>query len=60
VTAPGDLVQVDTLQVRLQGNDHERWQFSARDLVSRWDVSQAFQRATSYTASMFLEYMEFS
>ena len=58
VTAPGDLVQVDTLQVRLQGNDHERWQFSARDLISRWDVSQAFLRATSLCASLFLEYME--
>lgn len=58
VTAPGDLVQVDTLKVRLQGNHHERWQFSARDLVSRWDVSQAFFRATSFSAALFLEHME--
>jgi putative transposase len=27
VTAPGDLVQVDTLQIRLQSDDR-RWQFS--------------------------------
>ncbi len=57
VTAPGDLVQVDSLQIRLQGS-HPRWQFSSRDLISRWDVSRAFQRATSFTASLFLEYME--
>jgi putative transposase len=57
VTAPGDLVQVDTLQVRLQSDD-VRWQFSSRDLISRWDVSRAFRNATSYTASQFLEYME--
>ncbi|MCX6570352.1 MAG: helix-turn-helix domain-containing protein, partial [Candidatus Aminicenantes bacterium] len=30
VTAPGDLVQVDTLQIRLQSDDR-RWQFSSRD-----------------------------
>jgi putative transposase len=57
VTAPGDLVQVDTLQVRLQSDD-VRWQFSARDLISRWDVSRAYRRATSYTATQFLEYLE--
>jgi len=57
VTAPGDLVQVDTLQIRLQSDDH-RWQFSSRDLISRWDVSRAYRRATSFTAALFLEYME--
>jgi transposase InsO family protein len=57
VTAPGDLVQVDTLQIRLQSDDR-RWQFSSRDLISRWDVSRAYRRATSFTAALFLEYME--
>ncbi len=57
VTAPGDLIQVDTLQIRLQSDDC-RWQFSSRDLISRWDVSRAYRRATSYTASLFLEYMQ--
>jgi transposase InsO family protein len=57
VTAPGDLVQVDTLQIRLQSDDR-RWQFSSRDLISRWDVSHAYRRATSFTAAQFLEYME--
>lgn len=57
VTAPGDLIQVDTLQVRIQSDD-VRWQFSSRDLISRWDVSQVYRRASSLAASMFLEYME--
>jgi putative transposase len=57
VMAPGDLVQVDSLQIRLQSDD-VRWQFSARDLISRWDVSLAFRKASSFTASKFLEYME--
>jgi putative transposase len=57
VTAPGDLVQVDTLQVHLQGCGR-RWQFSSRDLVSRWDVSRAYRNASSFAAALFLEYME--
>jgi len=57
VTAPGDLVQVDTLQIRLQSDDC-RWQFSSRDLISRWNVSRVYRRATSFTASLFLEYLE--
>jgi transposase InsO family protein len=57
VAAPGDLVQVDTLQVHLQGCGR-RWQFSSRDLISRWDVSRAYRNASSFAASLFLEYME--
>jgi transposase InsO family protein len=57
VTGPGDLVQVDTLQIRLQSDDC-RWQFSSRDLISRWNVSRVYRRATSFTASLFLEYLE--
>lgn len=57
VTAPGDLIQVDTLQLRLQSDDC-RWQFSSRDLISRWGVSRVYRRATSFTASLFLEYMQ--
>lgn len=57
VSAPGDLVQVDTLQIRLQSDDR-RWQFSSRDLISRWDVSRVYRRATSFAAARFLEYME--
>jgi putative transposase len=57
IDAPGDLVQVDTVQVRFREGEI-RYQFSARDAISRWDSSRAFRRATSFTAMLFLEYME--
>jgi putative transposase len=54
VQAPGDLVQVDTLDVRpLDGATVKH--FTARDVISRWDVLEAHQRATANTASEFLE-----
>lgn len=54
VSRPGDLVQVDTLEVRpLPGVVFK--QFTARDVVSRWDVIQAHGRATALAASQFLE-----
>jgi transposase InsO family protein len=54
VSRPGDLVQVDTLDVRpVPGVGFK--QFTARDVVSRWDVIQAHGRATAATASQFLE-----
>ena len=54
VSRPGDLVQVDTLDVRsLPGIIFK--QFTARDVVSRWDVIQAHTRATASTAAQFLE-----
>lgn len=52
--APGDLVQVDTLNVRpLPGM--VRKQFTARDVVSRWDVLEVFRQATATTATRFLD-----
>lgn len=54
VSRPGDLVQVDTLDVRpVPGVVFK--QFTARDVVSRWDVIQAHGRATAATASQFLQ-----
>jgi putative transposase len=54
VSQPGDLVQVDTLDVRpLPGVVFK--QFTARDVVSRWDVIQAHTRATAFTAAQFLD-----
>jgi putative transposase len=54
---PGDLVQVDTLDVR-----PFPWitlkQFTARDVVSKWDVIEAHRRATANTAKEFLETLE--
>jgi hypothetical protein len=43
VTEPGDLVQVDTVEVRpLPGKVIK--QYTARDVVSRWDVLEAHSR----------------
>ena len=54
VQVPGDLVQVDTLDVRpLPGVVLKH--FTARDVVSRWDVVEAHTRATAATASGFLD-----
>jgi transposase InsO family protein len=52
--APGDIVEVDTLDVRpLPGVILKH--FTARDVVSRWDILEAHSRATSNTASGFIE-----
>jgi transposase InsO family protein len=54
VALPGDLVQVDTLDLRpLPGVVLK--QFTARDVVSRWDVLMAASRATAHSASRFLD-----
>lgn len=54
VKAPGDLIEVDTLDIRpLPGVVLK--QFTARDVVSRWDVLEVHTRATASTAAHFLE-----
>jgi len=54
VGQPGDLVQLDTLDIRpLPGQALK--QFTARDTVSRWDVLGVYSRATSTTATHFLD-----
>ena len=51
---PGDIVQVDTLDVRpLPGVVLKH--FTARDVVSRWDVLEVHTRATATTAKAFLD-----
>ncbi len=51
---PGDIVEVDTLDVRpLPGVILKH--FTARDVISRWDVLEAHSRATSSTASGFVD-----
>jgi transposase InsO family protein len=57
IDAPGDLIQLDTVQIRFR-NSQIRYQFSSRDAICRWDCSRAFWRASSVTAAIFLEYME--
>jgi transposase InsO family protein len=54
VEQPGDLVQVDTLDVKLMPGVHFK-HFTARDMVSRWDVLQACSRATANNARTFLQ-----
>ena len=57
VLEPGDLVEVDTLEVRpVPGVAFK--QFTARDVVSRWDVVQAHTRATAQTATEFLDTLQ--
>src|SRR5882762_8663498 len=57
VSQPGDLVQVDTLDVRpVPGVVFK--QFTARDVVSRWDVIQAHTRATASAAAEFLDTLQ--
>ena len=51
---PGDIVEVDTLDVRpLPGMILKH--FTARDIISRWDVLEAHTRASSNTASGFID-----
>jgi transposase InsO family protein len=54
---PGDIVQVDTLDLRpLPGVVLKH--FTARDVVSRWDVLEVHTRATAKTAATFLDAIE--
>ncbi|MDD5510340.1 MAG: hypothetical protein PHI12_06005 [Dehalococcoidales bacterium] len=51
---PGDIVEVDTLDVRpLPGVILKH--FTARDIISRWDVLEAHSRATSNIVSGFID-----
>lgn len=50
---PGDIVEVDTLDVRpLPGVSFK--QFTARDIISRWNILMASSRATSTSAASFI------
>lgn len=51
---PGDLVQVDTLDVLVVAN-LRRNQFTARDVISRYDVVEVYGVATAHTARAFLD-----
>jgi transposase InsO family protein len=54
VRRPGDLVQLDTKEVR-PARGVVLKHFSARDMVSRWDVVEVHERATSLAAAHFLD-----
>lgn len=57
VEKPGDLVQLDTMDLRPSPNVVLK-QFTARDVVSRWDVLEVHRRATSTAATLFLDTLE--
>jgi putative transposase len=56
VEGPGDLVEVDTLQIKLVSNE-VRYQFSARDVFARFDGLRAYKSQTSLKAAHFLHYL---
>ncbi|MEO5919390.1 MAG: integrase core domain-containing protein [Candidatus Limnocylindrales bacterium] len=54
VEAPGDLVELDTLDIRPLPD--KVWkQFTARDVVSRWDTVELGRRATAQAAAVVLD-----
>jgi len=54
VKEPGDIVEVDTLNVRpLPGVVLKH--FTARDVISKWDVLEAHTRASFHTAAAFMD-----
>ena len=57
VQAPGDLVQVDTLHVRLLPNEL-RIQFRAHDVISKRAGLKAYRRLTSGAAAEFLHHLK--
>lgn len=57
IIQPGDLIQLDTLDIRpLPGVVLKH--FTARDILSRWDVVDIYSRATASTAAHFLDRLE--
>jgi transposase InsO family protein len=54
VERPGDLVELDTLDIRPLSNLILK-QFTARDVVSRWDVVELGRRATAQAAAEVLD-----
>lgn len=57
VAEPGDLIQLDTMDIRpLPGVVLKH--FTARDVISRWDVIEVHSRATATTAAHFLNTLE--
>ena len=57
IQAPGDLVEVDTLEIKLIPNEI-RYQFSARDVVVKYDGLRAYKYQSSVKAAHFLKYLQ--
>jgi putative transposase len=54
IEQPGDLVEIDTKEIRMRRGVILK-HFSARDVISRWDVVEVHHRATSLAAARFLD-----
>ena len=54
IARPGDLIEVDTLDIRPLPQVTLK-QFTARDVISRWDVLEAHHQATASVAAQFLD-----
>ena len=57
VEKPGDLMQLDTMDLRPAPGVVLK-QFTARDVISRWDVIEVHRRATSTAATLFLDTLQ--
>jgi putative transposase len=55
IRRPGDLVELDTLDVRPPGVTHPFKQFTARDRISRWDTIELRRNALARTAAGVLD-----
>ena len=53
----GDLVQIDNLDVR-PGAGVVLKQFTARDVVSKWDALEVHRQATAVSAWLFIETLQ--
>jgi putative transposase len=54
IEQPGDLIEIDTKEIRMRGRVILK-HFSARDVISRWDVVEVHRRGTSLAAARFLD-----
>lgn len=54
---PGDLIEIDTLEIKLLPG-LVRYQFTARDIISRRDGIKVFSKQSSFCGKQFLEYLE--
>ena len=57
IAAPGDLVQIDTLDQEILPGVRRK-QFTARDVISKYDALRAYSQATSFCAKLFLEHLD--
>jgi len=57
VEQPGDLVQLDTVEIR-PSEGRILKQFTARDVISRWDTLEVGRQATARSAAAMLDALE--